>query len=252
MRVAGQGERRRLIEHFKGYFAGAIGASHNWSSSESWAETDLQESMLAAAENPPLFLEAFWLACESANQEFGVSTPDVEHVNDICREFDVAFVVRPPGIEAALAIGPPVPTEPTPPTLSESAAAAWQSCRQRSEQLLSDGRPREAVQEMLWILESLSTAFRGLPTPVGEVKGKYFNRIVAELRSAHRGTTLDRVGEWCESLHGYLSSPTGGGVRHGLDIMSGTPITAAEGRLMCNLLASFIGFLLSEHERLAS
>lgn len=252
MRIASQGERWRLIEHFKGHFAGASGSSHAWSSSESWAESDLQESMLAAASNPPLFLEAMWLGCEAAQDEYGLDVPDVENINKICREYGVQFLVRPPRIEPADSAGVAIPVPAAPPTLSDNAVQAWQECRQRAEQLLADGRPREAVQEMLWILESLSTAFRGLPTPTGEVRSKYFNRIVKELQAAHPGSTLDRVAEWSQALHGYLSSPTGGGVRHGLDLNEGVPINAAEGRLMCNLVTSYIVFLLAEHERLSS
>jgi hypothetical protein len=252
MRVAAQGDRWRVIEHFKSSFAGAAGASSMWSSSESWAESDLQDSMMSAASNPPLFLEAFWLGCEGAREEFGLDIPEVQHLNAICEESEVGFRVAPPSIVLAGSASTPVAAATAPPTVSEKAATAWQESRHRAEQLLAEGRPREAVQEMLWILESLATGFRGLALPKGEVKGKYFNKIMAELRASHPGTTLDRVGEWCESLHGYLSSPTGGGVRHGLDINAGVEISAAEGRLMCNLITSYIGFLLSEHERLAT
>lgn len=48
-RVAAQGERRRLLEHFKGYFCGAIGSAHYWSSDEGWAYTDLLSTMEATA-----------------------------------------------------------------------------------------------------------------------------------------------------------------------------------------------------------
>lgn len=53
------------------------------------------------------------------------------------------------------------------------------------------------------------------------------------------------------NLHGYLSSPTGGGIRHGLDLKEGIAVQAVEARLYCNLAKSYITFLVSEHERLS-
>jgi hypothetical protein len=44
-KVVAQGNRRQLLEHFKGYFAGAAGMFSNWSSDEGWADTDLQRYM---------------------------------------------------------------------------------------------------------------------------------------------------------------------------------------------------------------
>ena len=40
-KVAAQMDRQEALEHFKDYFAGAAGTTSSWSSSESWAETDL-------------------------------------------------------------------------------------------------------------------------------------------------------------------------------------------------------------------
>jgi len=53
------------------------------------------------------------------------------------------------------------------------------------------------------------------------------------------------------TLHGYLSSPTGGGVRHGVDLREGLALQIDEARLYCNLIRSYLTFLIAEHERLA-
>ena len=63
-KVATQGDRQEILEHFKRYFASAAGTTVSWSSSVSWAETDLQSHMEQAAANAPLFIEAFYDACE--------------------------------------------------------------------------------------------------------------------------------------------------------------------------------------------
>ncbi len=96
-----------------------------------------------------------------------------------------------------------------------------------------------------------TTAFRGIETTTGGViRGKYFNRIIDDLRRVARGSTLNRILEWMTNLHGFLSSPTGGGVRHGIDLNAAVQIGPAESRLFCNLIRSYTGYLLAEHERL--
>lgn len=138
-----------------------------------------------------------------------------------------------------------------PPTLAEQAITLMEESLCRAEELLVEGRGREAVQETLWLLELVTTAFRGIETTTGTIAGTYFNQIVRELRKSYKGTTFDRVLDWADALHGYLSSPTGGGVRHGLDMNKGLPIGLNEARLFCNLVRSYLGYLLAEYEYLS-
>lgn len=50
----------------------------------------------------------------------------------------------------------------------------------------------------------------------------------------------------CAATQGrYLSSPTGGGVRHGTSLSRGDDINLNEAVLICNLTRSYIGFLLA-------
>lgn len=83
------------------------------------------------------------------------------------------------------------------------------------------------------------------------MQGKYFNKIAGELRKHHKGQILDQVLDWVTTLHGYLSSPTGGGIRHGTDIKNATDMQLGEAQLYCNLIRSYINFLMSEHARLS-
>lgn len=107
------------------------------------------------------------------------------------------------------------------------------------------------MQEILWLMESVVTAFKGLSTGEATIEGKYFNKIVQELRAQKKGQTIEQALSWLSALHGYLSSPTGGGVRHGVDLKSGITIDADEGRLYCNLIRSYVTFLMAEHERMS-
>ena len=84
----------------------------------------------------------------------------------------------------------------------------------QSEEYLTAGN-WQAVQEILWLLETVSTAFQGFPVGEGTIQGKYFNKIADELKLHRKGQVAEQAIGWMKTLHGYLSSPTGGGVRHG-------------------------------------
>lgn len=249
-KTATQGSRQDILEHFKGYFCAVIGQPHVWSSSESWADTDLWTYMSAAAKNAPLFLEAFYDACESLRSGSDLFAPDASMINEVCDQNRIGYIIQPPNlVPRSSATLVQVPKQP--PSLEENAVEIYQQSLKRSEELLRDGHGREAVQEMLWLLESVTTGFKGLDTGTDTIQGKYFNQIVKDLRRSHPGTTLDRVLDWTTALHGYLSSPTGGGIRHGIDLKSGIAIDVEEARLFCNLIRSYLGFLLAQHAQLS-
>ena len=96
-------------------------------------------------------------------------------------------------------------------SLDQQAQEIIQQSLKQSEQFLSEGRERQAVQEILWLLETVSTAFQGLDTGNGTVQGKYFNKIADDLRRHHKGKILDQVLAWVTTLHGYLLLPHGRG-----------------------------------------
>ena len=251
-KVATQGLRQSVLERFKGEFASAAGSTHTRSSNESWAATDLENYMRSASENALLFIEAFYDACASLgrrNPDWWV--PDDSFINTVLKKHNIGYEIRPPDLVLLETPETVVPVPEPPPTLAEKAIDVLQASLQRSEQLLAENHPREAVQEILWLLETVATAFRGLETHSGTVAGKYFNQIVRDLRAKHSGTTLDRVLEWVTNVHGYLSSPTGGGVRHGLDLDAGVELSQNDARLYCNLIRSYLAYLLTEHERLS-
>ncbi|MCC5607810.1 hypothetical protein LC612_13685 [Nostoc sp. CHAB 5834] len=245
--IVAKGDRWKLLEYFKECFAHAVGSTSVWSTSENWASTDLRSSLEDAAKNSPLFLEAFYEACENLRDKYTI--PDIERINSICLEHKIAYQIHPPKLVKLSEGEEAIPVAESPSTFTESAKQLITKSLSRSEQLLIENRAREAVQELLWILESITTAFRGEQLPSGTIiKGTYFNLIVKELRNANEGTAIKYILKSLESLHGYHSSPTGGGGRHGLDLKEGKPITLSEGRLFCNLIRSYISFFLTEYE----
>jgi hypothetical protein len=249
-KVATQGDRQSALEHFKGFFCRATGVTHVWSSNESWAETDVEHHAREAAHNAPLFIEAFYDACRAfAGSDPDVFAPDANMINGLLAKHKVGYEIKPPRLEMreTAASAPLIAVEERPRTLAERAIEILQDSLSRSEELLSQGRGREAVQESLWLLETTATAFKGADNGYKTVEGKYFNQIARELRMARPGSTFARVLEWVAGLHGYLSSPTGGGVRHGLDLDAGVEIGPNEARLFCNLIRSYLSYLLVEH-----
>lgn len=245
-KIPTQGTRWALLEHFKSHYG-----AHSGSSSEGWAHSDLSTAMDQAAQNAPLFIENFYDACEALRKSAdGWFVPDAAFINAVLVKHNVGYEIRPPDLLARELGGPPIAVVVPSPSLAVRAGDVLEKSLQRSEYLLSEGRPREAVQEILWLLETVATAFRGLDTQSGKIEGKYFNQIVRDLRGKHSGTTLDRVLEWIATMHGYLSSPTGGGVRHGIDLDKGVDLDPNEARLFCNLTRSYISFLLVEYDSL--
>ena len=253
-KTAAQGNRKRMLEYFKSYFANAAGitSSSSSSSSESWAESDLDSYMTEAATNAALFIEAFYDACSDLKAKYpDFAVPDVQMINSILAQHKAGYEVKPPDLIARNPVAE-IPVPKPAQSLDEQAQEIIQQSLKQSEHYLTLGQNRQAVQEILWLLETISTLFQGLSMGKGTVQGKYFNKISADLRKYHKGTTLEQALKWATELHGYLSSPTGGGVRHGVDLRENIAMTPNDARLFCNLIRSYITFLIAEHERLSS
>lgn len=170
-KTATQGNRHEILEHFKSYFANAAGTAAGRSSNASWAETDLRSYMDQAPEYAPLFIEAFCDACESLRQSNSdLEVPDVSSMNRVLAENEGAYEVRPPGL-VTCAQQSPVAVHDRAESLDEQALEVIQKAQKDSEQLPSAGMHRQAVQEILWLLETVATAFQGLESGFGTVWG---------------------------------------------------------------------------------
>jgi hypothetical protein len=251
-KIATQGDRQTILEHFKSYFGRAAGTTTTWSSSASWAETDLSSYMQQAADNAPLLIEAFYDTCQSLpklNPDF--APPPLSHINRALRETESGWEIQPPNLILHDSAPVPVVVKEQAESLDQKAREIIQQSLSKSEELLANGHYRPAVQESLWLMETVITAFQGLETDHGTIEGKYFNKIVGDLRKHHKGKALHQVLNWMMALHGYLSSPTGGRIRHGADLSGDVEINRNEARLFCNLILSYVNFLIFEHNRLS-
>jgi len=250
-RVSGQfGNRQTIIEHYKRYFADAAGRPAHHSTSLGWAESDLDDYMSEAGENAAMFIEAFFdagQALKSQNPE--VIVPDIASINRILSDRSAGYELNPPNL-IARSPQAPVTIETLPPSLDLQAREIIQRSLKQSEEYLTIGNNRQAVQEILWLLETVSTAFQGVPIGETSIQGKYFNKIADELRQHRKGQVAEQAVTWMKTLHGYLSSPTGGGVRHGGTLTSAAEMSPHEARLFCNLIRSYLDFLLTEYDGL--
>lgn len=249
-RVSGQSDRKPILEHFKARFAAAASMQYWPSSNERYASEDLDREMEHAAENAPVFIEAFWDACEELRaRNPAMVLPDAARINRVLLDADAGYQLDPPML-VTTRVHIPISVPEAPPSLDAQAQAIINQALQASERSLSEGDGRQAVQEVLWLLETISTAFRDPGIFDGSIQGRYFNRIIGELRHRGRGHQ-EQILQWMMTLYGYLSSPTGGGVRHGVDLKEGVALHIDEARLYCNLIRSYLTFLIAEHERLA-
>ncbi|KAB2737439.1 hypothetical protein [Brucella anthropi] len=241
--IASQSESSwSIFEMFKAKFNGG----QSWSSSESWAISDLHSAMTSAGNNAPVFISAFWDGCaqiQSAHPEIGL--PDEDIVNQILYEHEVPFEVRPPALLARHPQTPIVVQAPQK-SLGQRAHELIHTSLDQADRLLLEQRPRQAVQEILWLLETVSTAFQGHESGSGTVEGKYFNEIIRALRKNNGGSALAEALGWMTKMHGFLSSPGGGGVRHGTQLAADVSPSLREAHLYCNLTRSYISYLLAE------
>ncbi|HIE0189196.1 TPA: hypothetical protein ACXI8I_000350 [Serratia marcescens] len=249
-RIASDCSKKYIMETFKRRFAQVVGDTAGESSSESWAETDLHSYMMdAGKQNAALFCEALYdglmdISSISVNNVI----PPWDYVNKFLSP--CGFSISPPNLVLADNYKP-IPVPSSIPTLTVRANEMIQKSLSDSETHLVAGRNRAAVQEILWLLETISTVFRGLAIDEKNITGKYFSKIIGDLRRMHNNSTLDKVFQWLENIYGYLSAPDGGGVRHGAALNQHIEMTSGEARLFCDLSRSYINYLLHEHARLS-
>lgn len=240
LKIAAQRETWSIIELFKSRFGGS-----SRSSSEDWAKSDLHVCMHAAASNAPSFIDAFWSACHAAQSDnFGIAVPDETVANKILADFGEPYEIRPPRLVSRGQIPPPEIVIPEQSLTSRGRAVVQKSLLQADEFLLAQ-KPRQAVQEIIWLLETVTTAFEGRESGTGTIDGKYFNDIIKDLQRHNADTALREVMGWVKKLHGFLSSPSGGAVRHGMHLERGKDVDMKEAELFCNLTKSYIGYLLA-------
>lgn len=249
-RISGRGHRKAILEHFKARFCAAASTEYWPSTNERFASEDLDRDMERAGENAPVFIEAFWEACqELCARNPAMVIPEAGRINRILADANAGYQLNPPML-VATRVHIPITVPDVPPSLDVQARALIHESLDASQRFLSEGNGRQAVQEVLWLLETIATAFRGLDVADGSIQGRYFNRIILELRQRGRGHQ-EQILNWMMTLHGYLSSPTGGGVRHGVDLKEGLALGIDEARLYCNLIRSYLTFLIAEHERVS-
>lgn len=235
-----------VFEHFKQTFGSASGNVPSTSSNASWASSDLGNYMSEAAANAPMYIEAFYDGWKSLSNEYPVINVDV--INRILFENGTRYQID---SDKLLYDGPAIiPSPQLPKSLLDEAKKIIEASLKEGDKLISEGRYRPTVQEILWLLETIITVFDGIEIDGQAVAGKYFNQIIDRLAKQTDGTTLKQVIEWVRKVHGYLSAPAGGGIRHGVHLADGVATTPNEAILYYNLAKSYITYFLGEYENI--
>ena len=133
-KICGQGWRKGILEHFKSHFASAAGTSYHSSSDEGWASTDLDSLMNEASENAPIFIEAFYNACEElerSNPE--MEMPGVGRINRILTDTGAGFQIDPPKLIAMRTDVPVAIPEDARSVQNEAELLGWLRDRSRRD-----------------------------------------------------------------------------------------------------------------------
>lgn len=248
--IVAECSNKRIYEIFKRRFAHASGSPAGESSDEGWAKTDLWDAMNRTAQkNVVLFIEALYDGlCDLRTAGVNAQLPPLHFVNKHLES--TGFAIKEPDLLIRISNHEPIPVPTRAPSFDVQANEVIQASLRKSEELLDVGNHRGAVQEVYWLLETITTAFKGVQMADGNISGKYFSKIIGEMRQLNRHKTLDQVSGWLVNIYGYLSAPGGGGVRHGADILNYDELTASEARLFCDLARSYISYFLHEHSLL--
>lgn len=242
---------KRVWEHFKKKFSAPARREFWPSSNTSFAEQDGLAYLAGAARNPPLFIEAFYDGWTELMTENPVQIPPiVPTVNRILGAHGIGYRLAPPDLETLGEPAPLIDVVIPAITMEERARERIRASLDTAADHLDRGDDRAAVMESLWLLDSVTTIFSGLALPNGQVNGAYFNTIIGDLRRLQLGGALPHATRWMETLYGYLSAPGGGQIRHGMNLSNEIQLNRNEARLYCNLIRSYIEYLLGEHERL--
>jgi hypothetical protein len=243
---------KRVWELFKGRFSAPARREFWPSSNTSFAEQDGLAYLGDAACNSPLFIEAFYDGWTELMGENPLQIPPiVPTVNRILGAHGIGYRLAPPNLETLGELAPLIEVVIPAVTVEEHAREVIRASLDSTAEHLDRGEDRAAVMESLWLLDSVTTIFSGLALPNGQVNGVYFNTIVGDLRRLQLVGVLPHATRWMEALYGYLSAPAGGQIRHGMKLSNEIQLNRNEARLYCNLIRSYIEYLLGEHERLA-
>ena len=78
--------------------------------------------------------------------------------------------------------------------LDSNSYAKIEDALRSADNALGMGNVRQAIQEMLWALESASTLFRDEEVQNEKIRGDYFNQIIQSLKKARTGTPKAYIG----------------------------------------------------------
>ncbi len=172
-------------------------------------------------------------------------------MNRVLSEQNTGFVIQPPNLisqDAQELIN--VSEEPL--SLDQQAQEIIQQALAQSEKLCLKDMIGQPSRKFYGFSKLSPLPFRGSILTWGPFRGN------TSIRSPmiYEGS-IEEV-RWRRFLTGsrlytvICPRPTGGGIRHGTDLKAGIATQPNEARLFCNLIRSYIGYLIAEHKRLSN
>jgi hypothetical protein len=106
-----------------------------------------------------LFIEALYEACEQLQRTHpDYAVPDVAMINCVLAEHNTGYQLSPPELVSDSGQHM-IEVPPQAPSFEFQAKQLIQHSLEQSERLLAEGRDRQAVQEVLWLLETETRHF---------------------------------------------------------------------------------------------
>lgn len=229
------------LEKFGRAFSASVGGNYLNSSDVGWAGTDLNTYLMDARSNPPKFLRTFVDALNSVRDErTDQDIPELPHLNTILETHRLGYIIQPDGRLTLRAdyIGE-VDTEV--PALVK-ARAELESSWEKANGLLVRGKPREALEAIWWVVESMTADFSGTSVAGVPVRGTYFNDVMKDIKKAYPGTVRHRALSLLEQIQHWLSDPKQLGIRHGAS-STAQKVELPEARLIVGLVREYAKYL---------
>lgn len=232
---------KATLEEFGRAFSASVGGSYYGSSDVGWAGTDLNSYLMDARTNPPKFLRTLVEAFNSVRDErTDQEIPEVAHLNKILETHRVGYIIQPDGVLTLRTdyIG----EEDTDVPLLVKARAELESSWDKANDLLVQGKPREALEAIWWVVESMTADFAGAKVAGVQVQGTYFNEVIKDIKKAYPGTVRHRALSLLEQIQHWLSDPKQLGIRHGASATA-QKVELPEARLIVGLVREYAKYL---------
>jgi len=224
------------------------GYSH--STSVEWAANDFRQRAYSARESARSFL-ADILEGFRQIERYGFPTRSEADVNTVLREVRSRWRVA-NGLAQVNTTASGVDTRNQGLAISEGCRREIDASVDKAEILLANGDGRDAVREMVDLMETVTSAFQGREFGGRKFKGKNLSHVAKSLASLGDDEFIRHAMHEMERFYGLMSSRERG-VRHGKlweVLESGADIDILAAQLYCDMARAYMNFILATYDKI--